>query len=168
MHIRRLVTEDAAAYREIRLRMLREHPEAFSADADDFGRKPLTDIQAQIARNPSPDSIMYGAFLEDGLVGTIGTWRQPGRKRCHIIDIWGMYVAPETRRQGIGRAMLERALADIGAMDGLDMIHIGVAVSNREAHALYESVGFQAYGREPGGIKVGAHLEDIVEMSLSL
>ncbi|HRJ41637.1 MAG TPA: hypothetical protein PL105_07145 [Caldilineaceae bacterium] len=42
--IRLLTTDDAAAYRRVRLQALQEHPEAFGSSAEDFAVQPLSDV----------------------------------------------------------------------------------------------------------------------------
>ncbi len=168
MEIRSLSLEDAPAWLAIRSRMLKEHPESFGADSADFEGTTVAEIEARIAANSGPDSIMYGGFDGELLVGTIGFFQRGGTKRLHVREIWGMYVAPEARRLGVGRALLERALADIRQLPGVLRVGLEVSVSNTQARALYEELGFEAYGIEPSGLKIGDHLEDTVLMSRKL
>lgn len=133
MEVRRLTIADAPAWRVIRGRMLREHPEAFGSHIDEFARQTLEEIETRIRENSGPDHAMLGAFEGPELAGTIGIRRGQGVKRAHITKIWGMYVASEQRRKGIGRALLEAALAEIRAIPGLSHVYLGVAKSNREA-----------------------------------
>ena len=49
--VRRLTQADASAYRAVRLRALREHPEAFTSDADEEASQPL-DVMAQRLGHP--------------------------------------------------------------------------------------------------------------------
>jgi GNAT superfamily N-acetyltransferase len=57
-------------------------------------------------------------------------------------EIKRMYVRPEARRQGVGRAILERLLADARTI-GYQVARLETATFMREAHALYRSMGFQ-------------------------
>jgi len=59
-----------------------------------------------------------------------------------VVEIKRMYVRPQARGQGIGRAILERLLADARAI-GYQVARLETATFMREAHALYRSLGFQ-------------------------
>ena len=60
-----------------------------------------------------------------------------------VAEIKRMYVRPRARGQGIGRAILERLLAD-ARMIGYRVARLETAMFMREAHALYRSVGFRS------------------------
>lgn len=52
-----------------------------------------------------------------------------------------LYVAASHRRQGLGRALLERAIA-LARERGAAWIELGTATSDTAARRLYESIGF--------------------------
>jgi GNAT superfamily N-acetyltransferase len=59
-----------------------------------------------------------------------------------VAEIKRMYVRPRVLGQGIGRAILERLLADSRTI-GYQVARLETAAFMREAHALYRSLGFQ-------------------------
>jgi GNAT superfamily N-acetyltransferase len=59
-----------------------------------------------------------------------------------VAEIKRMYVRPHARGQGLGRAILERLLADASAV-GYQVARLETATFMREAHALYLSLGFR-------------------------
>lgn len=61
-----------------------------------------------------------------------------GRKTAHVTDI---YVRPEARGQGIGRALLG-AVIEPAREAGLDHVSLEVMLRNTEARHLYERLGF--------------------------
>jgi ribosomal protein S18 acetylase RimI-like enzyme len=61
-----------------------------------------------------------------------------------------LYVAPERRGEGIGRALLEAAMNEARA-HGADMIDLGTAETDTAARGLYESLGFTNREGKPGG-----------------
>jgi len=63
-----------------------------------------------------------------------------GRKTAHVTDI---YVRPEARNRGIGRALLAGIL-DPARSAGLDHVSLEVLISNSDARRLYERLGFTA------------------------
>ena len=57
-------------------------------------------------------------------------------------EIKRMYVRPEFRGQGFGKRML-RHLADYAQARGIDLLRLETGIYQREAIALYESIGFR-------------------------
>jgi ribosomal protein S18 acetylase RimI-like enzyme len=160
------ITEsDVEAYRAIRLRALTEEPESFGASPEDFVRTPLAEVAARLRL--SDDAFVLGAWALE-LVGTVGLIRQSGLKRRHQGMIWAMYVAPESRGRGLGRALMTEALARAAVLPGIEQIHLGVVTTNRAARALYLSLGFTIYGTERHALKLGDRYVDEELMALML
>ena len=61
-------------------------------------------------------------------------------------QLLNLTVAPRARRQGLGRALLKRFLAD-ARLRGAEQCFLEVRVSNRPAIALYAAEGFVAVAR---------------------
>ncbi|TDC47725.1 N-acetyltransferase [Jiangella ureilytica] len=59
-----------------------------------------------------------------------------------VAEIKRMYVRPHARGQGIGRAILERLLAEADTI-GYQVARLETAPFMTEAHALYRSLGFR-------------------------
>jgi ribosomal-protein-alanine N-acetyltransferase len=72
-------------------------------------------------------------------------------------EIADLAVAPESRRRGIGRALLQRALDELAAA-GVRALYLEVRESNRAARTLYDAHGFGSVGRRRGYYR--APLED--------
>ena len=64
-------------------------------------------------------------------------------------EIADLAVSPDARRRGIGRALIDRLLADLEA-EGVTAVFLEVRESNRAARALYESRAFHGVGRRRG------------------
>ena len=64
-------------------------------------------------------------------------------------EIADLAVSPAARRRGIGRALIDRLLAELAAV-GVIAVFLEVRESNRAARALYESRAFQSVGRRRG------------------
>jgi len=92
-----------------------------------------------------PGSIALGAYLEAGeLVGYAFVSR--------YVDAWhvmNIAVAPEVRRRGIARTLLER-LFEVTAADPRRGYTLEMRVSHVEAIRLYERLGFEARGIRRG------------------
>jgi ribosomal protein S18 acetylase RimI-like enzyme len=150
--VRLLVEGDFEAWWRVRLRMLREHPEAFGGSYEEAVAVGVE--QQQRERFLQPDSFIVGAFEGDDLVGTVGCVRERLAKMRHKAFIWGVYVAPEARGRGVGRALMEAAIARAREWPELQQIHLAVVTSNETARRLYRSLGFQVYGVEPAALKI--------------
>jgi ribosomal protein S18 acetylase RimI-like enzyme len=149
--IRRLAAADAPAYRAVRLRSLQENPTAFTSSFEDDARLPP---EATLQRVTSTTRKVWGAFDGGNLVGTVGLDPESRGNGRHKATIVGMYVAPEAAGHGLGRALLDVAVADARAA-GFEMLVLTVTEGNSTAMKLYERAGFKSFGIEPRAIKVG-------------
>ena len=150
MQIRRLAAPDAPAYRALRLRALREHPEAFTSSHEEDAQQPLQVSEARLA---SALQAFWGAFQARELYGVVGLERETRAKNRHKATVVGMYVAPEVAHQGVGRALLNALLAHARG-EGLASLVLTVTEGNAHAQRLYEASGFRSFGIEPDAIRV--------------
>src|SRR5690606_21458538 len=104
--------EDARVFQAIRLRGLLEIPSAFSSSHSEEVDTPVAVIAQRLT--PKSDGAVLGAFRGDTLTGVIGIQRESQKQLSHKAFIWGMFVAPEFRLNGIGRSLVSKAL-DIAA-----------------------------------------------------
>lgn len=159
LHVRRLDAADAVVFRTLRMRGLVECPLAFAASPEDEAEEPDAAIGARLDDRAGGE--VYGAFTGDGkLVGVVGLGRERMRKLAHKAVLWGMYVAPEARRQGVARALVSHLLSEAAALPGVRQVTLGVHAGNHGARALYESLGFVAWGTEPAAAWVGGQPQD--------
>ena len=110
---------------------------------------------------------MLGAF-DPGLVGMIGLIREKHQKLRHRARIWGTFVVPERRGQGIAGALLDEAIERARALPGIERVDLGVATTNERASKLYESRGFREFGVEPDALRVDGRSIDEALMVLRL
>jgi ribosomal protein S18 acetylase RimI-like enzyme len=169
MHIRQLTETDAAIFRTVRMRALRESPHAFTNSYEEFSQQSL-ESTAQRFRDQINSCVNFtlGAFHDDQLVGMVGFYRETALKIQHKGSIVSMYVLPEYRSQGIARALLTEALDRARRLPGLTQVLLGVMETQTTAKRLYESLGFVVYGREPRALKIGDEYFDEEFMVLKL
>ncbi|MFE5320226.1 GNAT family N-acetyltransferase [Paenibacillus sp. NPDC056579] len=167
MHIRVLGSADAEVYREVRLRALKEHSEAFLADYETELQKPIEVFRQNLA--PAEGKFTLGCFSDSKqLVGIVTLVRETKPKIEHKANIYAMYVAPEARGQQVGRSLLNELLQRAKSFDGLELIKLTVVSNNGAAKRLYASLGFTVYGTEARAVKVnGTYLdEDMMILTL--
>lgn len=150
VQIRVLTPADASDYRALRLRMLREHPDAFTSSYEEESQHPLPVTEARLA---SPRVTFWGAFIDGTLRGMVGLDREARAKNRHKATVVGMYVAPEAAGLGLGRALLQALVAQARA-EPLTLLVLTVTEGNAKPQRLYEDCGFRSFGIEPKAIQV--------------
>lgn len=164
--VRALTPDDAEVYRALRLEALELAPTAFGSSAEEERRRSLEVTRERLAT--SADAVVLGAFLGDALVGTAGLRREPNLKERHKAFVFGVYVTPGARRGGVARSLMHAVIEAAAAMEGLRRLRLAATSTNAAALALYESLGFEAYGTEPEALIVDGVAYDEVWMSLAL
>ncbi|MBR1219298.1 GNAT family N-acetyltransferase [Bradyrhizobium sp. U87765 SZCCT0131] len=144
--IRRLVAADAQDYRTIRLAALARDPDAFGSVYDIEVARPLSAFAERLA-----SSTVFGAFLGERIVGMAGFKTESGPKDCHKAFVWGLYVRPSARGQGVAAALMAALIAE--ARLSVEQLTLAVVEGNAAAIALYRRFGFAAYGVEPRALK---------------
>ena len=162
MLLRTLTPEDAAVFQALRLRGLQEYPEAFASSYEEEVCTQPAEIERRL--KSKPDSAIFGAFREGELVGLTGLQRESMAKLAHKAFIWGVYVAPEARRHGVGSNVVSHALNYAAETLAVRQVNLGVNTRNIAAVALYKKLGFVQYGLERGFLLVSGVLHDEYQM----
>jgi RimJ/RimL family protein N-acetyltransferase len=154
--IRLLTPADAPIYRDIRLDGLRQNPHAFVATFEHENAMPISWFEERILA-----SNVFGAFVDEELLGVAGYRRQDGAKESHKAILWGMYVRPKGRNSGLGQELIEAIVAH--ASGRVEQLKLVVTGGNAAAHRLYGRLGFSEYGRETRALKHdGRYFDDIL------
>lgn len=163
--IRELDESDVESFWKLRLRALKEEPESFGASYEESVEMPIEEAVKRLQK--SDDAFVLGAFNPD-LVGMLGLYRRQGLKLRHKGIIWGMYVAPEGRGKGLGKALLSAAIERASTIPDLEHLMLSVVTTKEAARNLYLSLEFKPYGVESEALKLGERLLDEELMSLKL
>jgi len=167
MRIRTLEPPDAELFYSFRLRGLKENPEAFGST---FAEESVMPVGVRRSRFRCTDeNFVLGAFGEEShLIGVAGFYRETHLKLRHKGFAWGMYVAPESRGAGVGRALLASLIERAKSLPGLEQICLDVVTLNRAARGLYLSQGFQIIALEREAMKQDGNYYDVEHMVLRL
>jgi RimJ/RimL family protein N-acetyltransferase len=164
--IRNLVPADAPAYAAFRTEMLADTPHAFTASPGDDPGQNIEGVRASLA---GPNYAIVGAFDENQrLVGVAGINRQEKAKRAHIAWVWGVYVTPSCRGQGVARRLIAGTIQTARSWPGVQRMSLSVSATSATARRVYESHGFIAWGTEPDALRTGGKSYDEVYLSLDL
>lgn len=144
MHIEILKNTHVNPYRTLRLQGLKENPEAFGSS---FEEESLIDLDTYKKRLEDKDSVTFGVFINDVLVGILTLRTSQRLKTKHNGHLVGMYVDKNYRRQGIGKLLINEVLRYAKSHQIINLF-LTVTSSNQDAIKLYEHMGFVQYGVE--------------------
>lgn len=167
IEIRQLLENDAPAWWRLRLKSLVDEPHAFGNSVEEHVVRPV-EVIAERLREPGEHDLHLGVFDGEQLVGMARFEGHAGVKERHKGYIFGLYVAREYRRRGLGKALLAAIVERAKSDPLIEQILLGVSAPQTAAVALYGSFGFESYGIEPNALKVGDEYVDEVCMILRL
>lgn len=169
IEIRYLDEQDAQSFRGLRLDALYEFPEAFGMTyAEERGRPWSEYLQRFQTEWISGDNIIFGAFLNGQLVGTLGLRRWERQKQRHKGYIWIFFVGAEARGNGIGRCLLNAGIQYARQLPELAQVQLSVTAGSPSARSLYVSFGFEPFGLERKALKMHDTFIDLDLMALHL
>jgi L-amino acid N-acyltransferase YncA len=123
--------------------------------------------EAEMARRQAALRASSHPFLVAELVGTVvgyayaGPYRARPAYRFTVED--SIYVAPDAQRRGVGRALLDRLLAEAEARGFRQMIAVIGDSAQTPSIALHQACGFRRVGIfEAVGFKFGRWLDSVL------
>lgn len=120
------------------------------------------------AKAESENEVELLAVVDGRIVGSSGIWCVRDRAKLTHRACFGVSVAKDFWGLGIGRALTEAAV-ECAKEAGYRQLELEVLADNETALALYKSVGFTEYGRNPLGISLrGSGYHELALMRLEL
>ena len=108
--------------------------------------------------------MVFGALDEQGrLCGVAGLSVGAREKEAHKATLFGMYVPPTCRGQGIGAQLVQAVLYEARARQ-VRLVQLTVMRGNAAAERLYAAQGFEVFGVEPMALRLGELFWDKVHM----
>lgn len=162
--IRHVCEADAEQYRALRLKALREHPEAFGADYVLNEARPIaywTNLIRQAEQEETQRRI-FVAEHEGKICGMMVIMRADSPKTAHNCNIYSVYIDPSLRGQGVASRLMEACLA-WAKQQALRLVKLSVVASNASALQLYLRHGFTVYGVEPEALCIdGSYYDELL------
>jgi RimJ/RimL family protein N-acetyltransferase len=113
-----------------------------------------------------PDAAVYLAEDGDAVVGRLSLARDVHPASAHVADL-GLMVAATHRRRGVGRGLLDQAVAWAESA-GVRKLELHVFPWNEPAIALYDAYGFEREGLRKGHYLREGVLVDAILMAFQL
>ena len=110
-----------------------------------------------------PDAAVFVAERDGEIVGRLSISRDPHPASRHVADL-GLMVAASARRQGVGTALLDQAVAWAQAT-GVRKLELHVFPHNAPAIRLYEQFGFVREGYRKQHYRRGGGYVDAILMA---
>lgn len=152
--VRRIEPHEWPSYRAVRLRALRDSPDAFGSTLEAERALPDTFWSRRLAGATLDNDAPLWAMNGEEVCGLV--WGKRDAHDAALAHLFQMWVAPAARGRGTGRALLRAAL-DWAVGAGVRRVRLGVTVGDSPASRLYASHGFVAVG-EPEPLRQGSPL----------
>jgi GNAT superfamily N-acetyltransferase len=166
VEIRQLGATDAQAFSSLRRELTADNPIPMGLTMEEELSRSLEGFEEQLSY-PAPNAA-FGAFCDGELVGSAAVaWQSRFPSSRHKAILWGTFVSPRFRRRGLGRLLLEHAIAHASA-HAVRRVNLTMYSPNDAAEQLYQSLGFVRYGVEPEAVCLNGVYHDGVQMSLLL
>jgi ribosomal protein S18 acetylase RimI-like enzyme len=157
----KLPVEQWRAYRGLRLRALKENPEAFSSSYAASLNQPDEFWERRLAEAADGERAwLLFAMQEDRLVGMIGAFI--AEDAPDVGTIVSVYVPIEARRQGISTRLMQAILRLLAAEPALKKVRLSVNITQHAAIELYRRFGFLEIAREPSTTGAGQAVQQLV------
>jgi len=143
--IRRIRSDDTSLFRDVRLRAMKDSPDAFGATYDSALQRTEDSWRDQVAQ-AAAGSLRNTLLAFDGTrcIGLASLYREQDAPEGEILQMW---VEPGFRGTGTA-ARLVSELLEWAQTVGIHTVGLAVATTNETARRFYEKCGFRLTGEE--------------------
>jgi len=153
--IRRFESLELRTYRDLRLRALNDSPDAFASTLARESTRTDEEWRGRLERGVnSRHDFPALAFVGDVPAGIAWARLDERPGIAHLFQVW---VAPEHRAIGVGRRLVEAAIA-WSRRSGARVLELAVTRNASAAMGLYRDLGFSEVGK-PEPLRPGSELE---------
>lgn len=161
MDIVRLPIDKWSDYRELRLRALKENPEAFSSSYANELQQPVEFWKTRLADAERGErSWLLFARRDNKLVGMTGAFTEGDV--TETATVVSVYVPREERGRGVSTRLMEEMLRVLSDVPRLRKARLDVNVSQLAAIRVYQRCGFREIGKKPATTGAGEAVEQLV------
>ena len=151
--------------KQLRLEALLAEPTAFASSYEDelaFSNEVwIARLATAYERDGNLTFFSEADGALDGMAGA--TW--PAREKLrHVATMYGVYVSPAQRDQGIASQLMRRLLDELSALPQLEKVGLTVNSASTPAVRLYERFGFERVGAARRELRVGGQYYDLLYM----
>jgi len=140
MEILRIRPAEWESFRDTRLRALADSPSAFGSSLARERDRQEAEWRTRLGR---PDGAIFAAREGSAWFGLAGSYLD--EEDPSVAWVVSMWVAPEARRRGVGRQLVESCV-DWARERGATEVRLWVTRGNDPARTLYEAAGFEPTG----------------------
>lgn len=167
--IRELTPDDAEQFRELRRMALQLSEDGFVNALEDWDNKPMPEVRQMLREElDSTNDFILGAFEDETLIGMIGFFRPSKPMLGQKGHIWGAFLLPEWRSQGVGGKLLDELIRRAERIPGLHQLQLTCINRNKNVISLYRSRGFRIFATEQSAVRIGNYYYDELYMNLEL
>lgn len=138
--IKKLTKKDWKIYKEIRLQMLSEEPQAYSQTLEELSNRNDDDWKEKTA---SDTMAILSIWVDGKLAGINGLFYE----KRDTVAIWGMFVRKELRGMGLGKKLMQEIEKEIRKDNAVTKIQVSITISQVVAFELYKKLGFEEIKR---------------------
>lgn len=147
MEIIKLPVSEWKSYKEIRLRALKEDPQAFGAAYEDAVKFDESEWRRRLENAENSDrSWLWFAQENQKIVGLIGAYME--KDATNEATIVSVFVPKEERGKGISSLLMDKIISELSAKPYLKKINLTVNKDQVAAVNLYTKFGFVKVGEQ--------------------
>lgn len=167
VEVRQLRADEAERYTALRRELLTDTPRAFGSTIEEDTLQDAEQVRKWCAH--AELGIFVAADGDSGELLSTAVFVREGRtKTRHRAEVIDVFTRPSARGRGLARRVVECALDHARALDGVELVSLGVSDTTPNAQRVYERIGFEVYGRMPRAVLIDGVASDEILMSIDV